>query len=779
MIYKGQFKDINDKLYTVKITTEKNGNLTKNITLGGSPFTTEMDSSGDIIYKPAKYQSAKCNIITPDYNFDIYAAKAQSTKIELLDDKNNIAWVGYVEPNLYNMGFVEEREEIEISAIDALSTLQYVKYESDYKKIVSFSYIINKILKQCNAYKTFYVSNNSHISSNPILNDLFISEQNFFDDKKDDETDVDVAWTCKDVLEEICQFLGLTAIADKDSVWFLDYDAIKNKKGTYYKYEIDNDTPTLVTELNEVKIDAKDYSDSGASLSLDNVYNKVKVVDDLYTYDSVIPDLYNTAKNITKSSDSTLTNSTDVNNGIFGEVVSKGKNNLIVFIDRVQNPQKNNYTSFNAVFVQYYDNPNYIFYKYDSNGNDITNSVTSLNYTDTKTMYGATIAKFCVKEMKAIFKDWDDLINFLNTHKISTSLDDWLNTNGFSNVSLQNCILMRNAWSPIHISNEQITQYPYFKTNLSDKNSLLGGENTNLIISGSYMYHYFDDDPYPIPDGQVDIDCGRYAMDETYLVAKVEWGGLYWSGDKSKGDNGWVTNDTTFQIPYMPYNASRDEKRSDATMFKDLKFVNTVTWRIGTNEEGYLITVPQNKVMAGLPTLTVYKPYDPNYHSAKSGKNKGRHYLHSCVFLKNFQFKAIVSDPTHNKLNESDTVYTNEINNEYVKELGEIKFKICTWDNKKPNYSSVVYKDSNGFQYVDKVYNDVLGNQARQEEHLINRICKQYSTESVILQLPLKNNIEIYNLYTNKTINDKLFIVDSINKDYRYNSVDVKLIEKK
>ena len=779
MIYKGQFKDINDQLYTVKITTEKNGNLTKNITLGGSPFTTEMDSSGDIIYKPAKYQSAKCNIITPDYNFDIYAAKAQSTKIELLDDKNNIQWIGYVEPNLYNMGFVEEREEIEISAIDALSTLQYLKYESDYKKIVSFSYIINKILKQCKAYKRFYVSNNTHISTNPILNDLFISEQNFFDDKKDDETDVDVAWTCKDVLEEICQFLGLTAIADKDTVWFLDYDAIKNKKGTYYKYEIDNDTPTLVSVFDEVKIDAKDYADSGASLSLDNVYNKVKVVDDLYTFDSVIPDLYKTAKNITKNSDSLLSSSDNINNGMYGEVVSKGNNNLIVLIDRVQNPQKNNYTKFNAVFVQYYDNPNYIFYKYDVNGKDITSQVKSLNYTDTKTMYGATIAKFCVKEMQqVIFKNWDEFMDFMTKGKLTMSLDDWLINNEFSKVSFQNCILMRNP-SQSHISNENLTSYPYFKTNLSDNNSLLGGENTNLVISGSYMYHYFDEDPYPIPAGQVDISEGRYAMDETYLVAKVEWGGLFWSGDKSKGDNGWVSTDTTFQIPYMPNNASRDEKRADATMFRDLKFINTVSWRIGTNEEGYLITLPKNKVMGGLPTLTVYKPYDPTYYSAKSGKNKDRYYLHSCVFLKNFQFKAIVSDPTFNNLNDSDTVYTNEINNEYVKELGEIKFKICTWDNKKPNYSSVVYKDSNGFQYVDKVYNDVLGTRCRQEEHLINRICKQYSTESVILQLPLKNNIEIYNLYTNKTINDKLFIVDSLNKDYRYNSVDVKLIEKK
>ena len=32
----------------------------------------------------------------------------------------------------------------------------------------------------------------------------------------------------------------------------------------------------------------------------------------------------------------------------------------------------------------------------------------------------------------------------------------------------------------------------------------------------------------------------------------------------------------------------------------------------------------------------------------------------------------------------------------YVKELDAIKFKINTWDNKKPNYSCVAYKDSNG-----------------------------------------------------------------------------------
>jgi len=50
MIYNGYFRDIKkDSLYTVKITTPK-GDTTKEITLSNSPFTTEMDSSKDIIY---------------------------------------------------------------------------------------------------------------------------------------------------------------------------------------------------------------------------------------------------------------------------------------------------------------------------------------------------------------------------------------------------------------------------------------------------------------------------------------------------------------------------------------------------------------------------------------------------------------------------------------------------------------------------------------------------------------------------------------------------------
>lgn len=804
MIYKGQFADTNNKIYNITITTNS-GNLTKQVTLGGNPFVTEMDSDEKLIYCPVKYQSATVAIITPDYNFDIYSPKAQNTKVELTDDSNKVIWTGYATPNLYDMGFVEEREEIEIECIDGLSTLQYIKYRTDKKQVVTFEYLIKKLLQNCHCYNRFYVSSNIQLTkekADTILDKLYISEENFFDKKEDDETDDEVAWTMQDVLEEVCQFLGLTAIADGDSVYFLDYDAIKNGNVSYYLYSLNSsEAPTLTTLSYYKTITADDYSDSGATLSLDNVYNKVSVKADLYTFETIIPDMFGTLENITKDSDTSLQSAIVAENGMWGEVVQNevgntdtSNNNMIVMVDRVYNPSEKEYGAFNAVFVKYFNNPNYKFFKYNSSGQDITSSVSSLNYTDTKTMYGATIAKFFVKKLDKAsdyYISWifNYILGEVNDEIRAKHLDALLAQNEISNVDFKNYIVLLNPPTN-HISNDNITKYPYFQTTITDNSALFGGDNAYLVISGDVIYHYMNEDPYPIPEGECDIREGRYAIDDgqAYILARLQWDNLCWDGSE------WVEKAATFKIPFIKEGASKGERRADATMYKANSIPNSVSWRIGTKEKGYLIKMPSNEVVSGLPTLTVFKPFDPNFHSTKSGDNKGQHYKFNCVFLKDFDIKAVIGDPTFSGAGDTDTIYTNTINDEFVTELKEIKFKIATWDNKKPNYSAVAYKIDGKFHYLDKLYNVAcfagesswIGSDEangmdglRQEEHLIYKIVNQYSTPSIILNLSLRNDNAIYGLYRNHTISGKDFIVDYVNIDYKHNKQEIKLVEKK
>lgn len=812
MIYKGYFRDIkNDDLHTVVITTD-GSSIEKEITLGATPFTTEMDSSNDTIYQPAKYQSATVKFITPDYNLDIYNKTAQGTKVELYKG-STLLWTGYATPNLYDMGFEKPKEEVDIDCIDALSTLQYVKFlpitkNADGKAVLdksvdSFANIIQYLLKQCKAYTKFYVSNNTQLSDkvdNAIMNQLFISKANFFDSKDDEsQTDKEVAWTCQEVLEELCRFLNVTVIADGDSVYFLDYDAIRNGINTYYQYSLTDVTNHKLVKLEFAKeIVGSEFSQNGNTISIDNVYNKVTVNCDLNDFDTVIPNMFDTVTNITADSDDTLASSDNINNGMYGEVIktnlgdnNNNNNNMIICIDRVRNPQKKNYSDYNIIAVKYFNNPYYKFYKYDANGNDITDTIKQLNYTDTKSLHGATLAKFFVKKLDKSYEwvnQWLDQIL-----KNKNILDIWLINNGISNITFSDYILMLNP-SDNHFDNSDITKYPYFETTVQDSTALFGGKNAYLVISGSYKYHYFDDDPYPIPENESDISKGRYVMDvdDTYFLAKLQWGKYYWNGDKYNGLNAkecWVTDsNTTFKIPYLK-EGSISDRRADATMFKDMNIVNNVSWRIGTDKEGYLIPISEDYILNGLPKITVYKPYDPNY-----GRH-GQYYKHSVVLLKNFSIEAFIGDPTFSKTNDTDTKYTNIINEGFVQDLSDIDFKVNTWDNKKPNFSCVGYKkDDDTFAFVDTLFNKALSKyekgterfngtisdgSLRMEEHLVYRIINQYSSPNVKLNFSLRNNNKIYGLFTDYSIRGRKFIVDAINTDYRFNKQELVLIEKK
>ena len=580
--------------------------------------------------------------------------------------------------------------------------------------------------------------------------------------------------TCQDVLEEICQYLGLTAIADGNSVYFLDYDAIKQGITTYYRYTVGNTSQVTNVNVSYNKlITASDYSENGATLSLDKVYNKVSVEDDFYTFDNILPDFYKEANNITKDSDSAIENNTSTTGGK-GEVVSNNGENIEVFVDRVYNPQKGQYDNLNVVFVKYYNNPHYTFYQYDGG---TRTEVDELNYTDTKRFYGGFIGQYGVQKLDQLTNVQVDFLDQLFGDQIT--LDQWLAYNGISNVNLSNYVCLINSLnSGEHIDNTNITSYPYL-VSTGNSATLFGGGY--LIIEGSVIFHYFGANPYPIPEGEADISEGRYKMaaNEGYLLAKLQWGRWCWSGSR------WSELNRTFMLPYVK---EGETPRADSVMFKSNDIVNTVSWRIGTSEKGYCIEVPDDMLLEGQPTLTLYKPYDPTYI------DHGQYYKNACVFLKDFEIKPVVADPT--LAGDSETVYTNIINDDYVQSLEDVKFKVCTWDNKKPNYSSVAYQYDTArgveFAWVDKIYNQacsfsgvtdhngqISDGSLRMEEQFIYKVTNQYSTPSVKLILNLRNNNKIYGLYTNTTIAGKQFIVDSINTDYKMNSQEVTLIEKK
>ena len=711
MIYKGEFEDINNTIYTIKITTNGNTSSTSSLVLGGTPIITEIETSDNHLYKPCKYSSATISLVSNDYMFDIYSSTAQQNKVELLEG-NTVRWVGYTTPNLYSMGYECKIEEIEIEAIDGLSTLQYYKYApiSGVKRIVKLIDIIDYLIDKCNCYTNYYISHNMVLSSGNnqcIASKLEISEQNFFDEDDD-------PMTMQEVLEEICKYLNVSCVADGSNVYFLDYDAIKNGINSYYKFSVGNTSGTVVTLSQNKEITSDDYSENGGVISLDNVYNKAIVESSLYSFDDAIPDIFDDKDIINYGTNQSYTQNLTIED-------NEGKGGK------------------HKCFYRFYKNPNYksTYYEYSYYTLTPIAPPSTIDYSFIQNYIGATIVRGYFKKVD----DFDDDINDLKfTDYLLIHSHDSNQTTGDSHY-LPN----------MTVDNE--LGLPVFESIIDVDPAFIGGDNVYFVIKGNYLQMDREKLMY-IPEGYSNKD-DNFDKKYLWLKAKLEFDGYYWNGSN------WTTTDTCFKLEFSAEDTSHHINKS-------FPIKNTINWELGLNTEGYAIPLPRSIVSTTRPKITLYTPH-----------RMSMDYRCDAVWLKNFGIELHIANRDLDAENDSDTEYSNVINTDFVNEMDEEEFKICTWDNKKPNYSALAYKSGNYYYYIDTIYNKATGHYLRCEEHLIERLVNQYSDPSVILTLNLKNNIKLYSTLTDNHLPNKVFVVDYITTDWRYNKSEVKLIEKK
>ena len=694
MKYQGSFYDVNEQLYTINIVTNGDSSSTTNVVLGTSPFITEIETSGEHIYKPCKYSSATIKIISNDYYFDLYSSTAQQNKVVLKDSAGSVRWVGYTTPNIYSQGYENEFEEVELEAIDALSTLQYYKYTTlgTTKSIVSIIRIIDSIITKCNAYTTYYISNNLQLNSTTnttFINNLYISEQNFFDEDNE-------AMTCKEVLEEICQYLGLTCIADGDSVYFLDYDAIKNGLNTYHRYTVGNVSPVAVSLSQSKSITATDYSENGGQISLDNVFNKVKVKSSLYSFDSIIPSIWD---------DDYLT--------MYGDSVQEINED-----SEVGGKHK--------CFFKYYKHKNYKSYYYDKSTMNRVADPTKVDYNYTQNYVGATICRHFSEKV--------------------TSYD-----NDYNNINYTDYVLLHCHQAAEYTTS---TLRPFFELEVNDSAASFLGGNSYIIIKGDFRFLDRAGEMYILQGYGNKKD--NFSSSKLYIKCKLKYGNKYWNGSE------WTATDSTFNLYFS------DNGQNDHCINQVFPVKNNITWDMGLDEVGYAIPMPTEYVSTGKPLFTLYQPH-----------NLDSSYRCDAVWLSNFDILAKVQNFQIDGEKDSDTEYSNVINEDFVNEFKDIEFKICTWDNKEANFSAVCHYSNGSYEYIDEIWNRALQQYQRPEEHLIYKLVNQYSTPSVILNLNLKNDIKLYATVTDNHLSGKTFIVDSMLINYQIDKTEIKLIEKK
>ena len=78
----------------------------------------------------------------------------------------------------------------------------------------------------------------------------------------------------------------------------IDYCAIRNGINTYYRYDLSDDTGTLVTISNSHTIGNSTELVDTSNISIGNTYNKVGVEADIYPFEKMIPDLFDDVEQV-------------------------------------------------------------------------------------------------------------------------------------------------------------------------------------------------------------------------------------------------------------------------------------------------------------------------------------------------------------------------------------------------------------------------------------------------------------------------------------------------
>lgn len=276
------FSDLSGKKYDIEIHSDNGDAREINIMMGSTPLTISSSSNG--LLSPIKSRSATINVVTREWYMELYEPISRGTwvKVYETDTPSNVIFFGWLTPCSYDQTWTY-MDTITLEAVDALSTCKDYKWVHNYR-YNNFQEIVLSILKSAGYKGNLYVPQTYSYD----FDELLASSGNFIDDDE-----AHTPWTEYEVLEEICKFMGWSMIPHGHDVWIVDYKAESVGSVTYNKYSIlDSSLVGTYSSSSATEITLSNEAGGTANISIDDIFNKVEISDNLYKIDEIAPDIF-------------------------------------------------------------------------------------------------------------------------------------------------------------------------------------------------------------------------------------------------------------------------------------------------------------------------------------------------------------------------------------------------------------------------------------------------------------------------------------------------------
>ena len=813
MLYKGQFTSRDKRLYQVNIQTG-NSTVEYPITFTSDPVTITVSSAS--LFAPIKSRGIKIKILSKVAIPDLYNPTSRDTTLVVRDitagvENAKVIFRGYLTPCAYDQDW-SYVDVITLEGVDAVSTCKDYKFSGD-KINYSFYDIVSSILSNAGYVGNLYVPKaftkiNGSSNFVDVLEELAINGANFFDDDEEH-----TPWTEYEVLEEIMKFLGWSIVPDGDDVWLVDYRYINTGAKDYVRYSLSNPNVAGVdyTVSDEfLDLDVSDFRASGnSSISIEDIYNKIDVSDNLYKIDEISPKIFEDENLLSVTQESGM----GLSNQLW--IITTTKYFLWWETDRSQEITGYDYQTFYRLKES--TGWKHHFYKFSSlpsnNPVELTYDSEGKNYFDPESRSkftrgavnrvintaGCLLQRYAHrknegKETLPATLDWDKYLTFFTVNDtVGTGVND---ANGASfNIDdatkfelpvLEYETSESVNWKPssgcswITLEGEIYYQYNGFGSGDDGKTKL------NIINFDQQYYTTAPVDKAVTIDERAYLTLVRRKGENGYDTGlrlwkmKLQIGDKYWNGDN------WVNYDTTFYVKFN--NNPEDGEPEYLSAFSWMSMCNNKNFKDKVGVDGYCIPIDANDSSApntGTLHLTIYTPalvspdfYDyyrrvfPAYYRSIPWSS-----VAPVIFVKDFELGYVYTDTNvwynNEDISNDDKVYTGWIDPENVKDFDGLSLKINTSTQDRPISRSYVVLTNGGYlKNMKHVAGDV---EKEQEYNLVDLYLDHHSDKKFIyktnvhsMQCPVSN--------FNYSLIDGNFVIDTQSFNLDENNNKIKLI---
>lgn len=754
------------------------------LTMTENPFVVNYEGDPENIHKPYRCSTATASFLQSNVNLDFLNSNGTSTLVVLLKWKNevsevnghlynsetgetlnkkhvyrtssmthetteyfydyepyrydkfcyNVEWIGYSTPETFSMDYDHVSDTFTLNAQDALSVLQYKKYEwlgdAEADIVVSFQDVLLDFCNELGTYRKIRVTDTVKFpdSTGNVLTKVYGQQANNYDEDQKPTHKLEV-------LTQILTYLNLTAIPWRNELIITTPNAIAEGWNNYHTYELPNNgyimnwpddgdeyTHTGQTYMSDTHaVTAESYAEGGTAISTVNVYNSVKADIDEYDVDMLLPDIGDT-KNL-KDREYWLSTWSEgqqpdptVNYYWEHETYNSNTPDLVLYQRDYSIAGSSHDTGWAIFDTVDLHRPNLSYYPtvyvIDDGGLHVGTATTCL-----QNPYNPT---------RKIF--------FMHGYRFSPSVS------GADNDTFMTMMIARTK--SVVMSAEQY-----------------------LFIKGTWQFHM-----RPTVPSSYGVYANQQLANSSYCYvrAKISCCGK-WLANDGTNTYGWRkykwvdTEPTRGCLLYLEY--TQDKKAFDT----DFNFTKNTR-----DFDGIVVPLPvdNNNVKVGKIECQFGRPVGCGAALAWSATLRNFQFeIHSKAY---YESRGTDSSADHN----NNTEYKTEIDNTAIEDHAPVELKLSSDKDKGVRYSQTI-RDADGYKIMSNVYNVATCNYHLPEQHITANVANQYATPTITLNMTLHNQTTPYTLFTWGQFTGKKFVVDSMQTDYELERQTVTIEEVK